>query len=131
MAVDTGSAKAKDAAKAVADAAAAATEPEEVDEKEVGKTQDGGNMLSAEMVGLAKKLPEKDDVQKAIKAAMLAKNPQEEVKNKVKVVKASPDAEETPSGAALVAVEGISDDDERRRAYRAVKTAVRSGVLEP
>ena len=47
-------------------------------------------MLSPEMVGLAKKLPEKDDVQKAIKAGMLAKNPQEEVKNKVKVVKASP-----------------------------------------
>ena len=130
MALDTGSTKAKEAAKAIADAAAEATEPESVDEKELGKTQDGGLMISAEMAGLAKKLPEKDNVQKATKAAMLAKTPQAEVKEKVKVVKASPDSEETPSGAALAAVEGISDDEERRKAYRAVKMAMRSGVLE-
>lgn len=128
MALDT---KAQAAASAIAEAAADAGSPEPVDEKEVGKTDDGGLMLSPEMVGRAKKLPEKDNVQKAVKAAMLAKNPQAEVKEKVKVVKASPDAEETPSGAALVAVEGISDDEKRRKSYQAVKTAMRHGVIEP
>jgi hypothetical protein len=86
-------------------------------------------MVSPEYVGLAKRLPEKDEVQKAVKAGMLAKNPHAEHKAKVRAVKASPDADETPSGAALVATEGITDDDERAAGYRAVKSAMRHGVI--
>lgn len=107
-------------------AQAAAAEVEPVDEKDVGHS-DAGKMVSEEYVALAKKLPEKDEVQKAVKAGMLAKNPKEEHKAKVRVVKASPNADETPSGQALIASEGIADDTKRAAAYRAVKSAVRHG----
>jgi hypothetical protein len=76
---------------------------------------------------LAEKLPEKDDVQKATKAAMLADTPQEEVKEKVKAVKGSPDAADTPSGGALIKVAGIADTIERGEAYTREKTAIRHG----
>lgn len=76
---------------------------------------------------LAKDLPEKDEVQKATKAAMLADTTQAEVKEKVKAVKASPNAEETPSGAAMIKVAGISDDTKRGEEYAREKTAKRWG----
>lgn len=126
MALNTGTVK---AVKAVADAAAEASNPTEVDESDIGHS-DSGRMVSAEYVGLARKLPENDPVQKAIKEGMLAKTPHAEHKAKVKVVKASPNAEETPSGAALVATEDITDDAKRAAAYRSVKAAMRHGVIE-
>jgi hypothetical protein len=76
---------------------------------------------------LAEDLPEKDEVQKATKAAMLAETPAEEVKHKLKVVEASPNAEDTPSGYALKAVASIADDEERGEKYTAHKSARRWG----
>lgn len=78
---------------------------------------------------LAEDLPEKDDVQKATKAAMLADSGDKEAKEKVKVVKASPNAEETPSGAALMKTAGISNDQKRGEAYAREKTARRWGYV--
>lgn len=126
MALDT---KATEAASAIAKAAADAMD-EKVDTKDIGTSEDGV-ITPVEMIPAAKKLPEKDPVQKAIKAGMLAKSRHAEHKEKVKVVKASPNAEETPSGAALVATESISDDDKRAASYRAVKSAYRHGVINP
>jgi hypothetical protein len=83
----------------------------------------------AAMRELAKKLPEKDEVQKETKAAMLADTPQEEVKHKVKVVDASPNADETPSGYALKKVAGIADNIERGEEYTRHKTAKRWGYV--
>lgn len=125
MALDS---KANKVAQAVASSAAESAKLDDVSEKDVGHSK-SGKMVSEEYVANARKLPEKDEVQKAIKAGMLAKNPKEEHKAKVRVVKASPDAEETPSGAALVATEDIADDDERAAAYRAVKSAMRHGTI--
>lgn len=76
---------------------------------------------------LAEKLPEKDEVQKATKAAMLADSPGEEVKHKVAVVEASPNAEDTPSGYALKKVQGISSPSEQGEMYALHKTARRWG----
>lgn len=78
---------------------------------------------------LAEDLPEKDEVQKATKAAMLADNPKQEVAEKVKVVKASPNSEETPSGGAMVKVAGVSDNIERGERYAREKTARRWGYV--
>ena len=78
---------------------------------------------------LAERLPEKDDVQKATKAAMLASDPGEEVKEKVKAVEASPDAADTPSGAAMIAVQNIASHTERGEVYAQVKAAYRHGVV--
>lgn len=78
---------------------------------------------------LAEDLPEKDEVQKATKAAMLADSGSQEAKEKVKAVKASPNAEETPSGHALMKTAGISDDQKRGEAYAREKTAKRWGYV--
>jgi hypothetical protein len=91
----------------------------------------GGLMVTPEYAEQAKRLPEKDTVQRAYKDAMLADNPQEEVAAKVVVVQESPNADETPSGHALLEVEGIADDEERRRAYRKAKAERRWGGGEP
>lgn len=76
---------------------------------------------------LARDLPERDSVQKAYKQQMLASDPQAEHKAKVKIVEASPDAEETPSGYALKKTAGISHDTERGEAYAREKSARRWG----
>jgi hypothetical protein len=78
---------------------------------------------------LAEDLPENDEVQKAYKAAMLAETAQEEARHKAKAVKASPHAEETPSGAALVKVVNISNDQRRGEAYLREKSARRWGYV--
>lgn len=78
---------------------------------------------------LAEKLPEKDEVQKAHKAAMLADKPQTEVKEKVKIVDASPDAPDTPSGYAVKKVAGIADNVERGEKYLLHKSARRWGYV--
>jgi hypothetical protein len=76
---------------------------------------------------LAEDLPENDAVQKAYKEAMTAEDPQKEAKAKAKVVDESPDASETPSGAALKKVVGVSNDTERGEKYLEHKTAKRWG----
>lgn len=78
---------------------------------------------------LAAALPEKDDVQKAYKEAMTATDHGKEAKAKAKVVDASPDADETPSGAALKKVAGVSHDTERGEKYAREKTARRWGYV--
>lgn len=73
-------------------------------------------------------LPEEDAVQKATKAAIQADregDKQKEAKEKAKAVKASPDAEDTPSGHALKEAAGISDDEKRSEAYQAARRAKR------
>lgn len=77
----------------------------------------------------AEALPEKDEVQKQIKKGMLATDAQTEARAKAKVVDESPNADETPSGIALKAVAGISDDVKRGEEYARIKTAVRSGYV--
>lgn len=79
----------------------------------------------------AEALPEKDEVQTEIKAAMLADTAQEEAKHKANVVDASPDAADTPSGAALKATAGIKDNRERGEEYARVKSAKRWGYVHP
>ncbi len=77
----------------------------------------------------AESLPEKDEVQQAYKAAFLADSTQAEVREKVKVVDASPNSEETPSGHALRKVAGIAHDQERGERYAREKTARRWGYV--
>ncbi|MDP9145910.1 MAG: hypothetical protein M3N43_14675 [Actinomycetota bacterium] len=79
----------------------------------------------------AEALPEKDEVQTEIKAAMLAETGQEEAEHKANVVDASPNSADTPSGAALKATAGISDNRERGEEYARVKSAVRWGYVHP
>ncbi len=79
----------------------------------------------------AEALPEKDDVQKGVKEAMLADTGQEEAEAKADVVAASPDAADTPSGGALEAVKGISDNVERGEAYAREKSMRRWGYVTP
>lgn len=79
----------------------------------------------------AEALPEKDDVQKATKEAMLADTGQEEAEAKAKVVDASPNAAETPSGVALKETAGISDNVERGNEYARIKSAARWGYIHP
>lgn len=79
----------------------------------------------------AEALPEKDEVQKEVKAAMLADTGQEEAKHKAKVVDASPNAADTPSGYALKETAGISDNVKRGEEYARVKSSVRWGYVHP
>jgi hypothetical protein len=90
---------------------------------------DAGAGSPPTMEAAAEALPEKDEVQKAHKDAMTADSTDEEVKAKVRVVKASPDAAETPSGGALIAVQGISDPVEQGEAYAREKSARRFGSV--
>jgi hypothetical protein len=77
----------------------------------------------------AEALPEKDEVQVGIKEAMLADTGQEEASAKADVVAASPDAPDTPSGGALEATKGISDNVERGEAYAREKSQRRWGYV--
>jgi hypothetical protein len=78
---------------------------------------------------LAEDLPAKDEVQKAYKAQFLADDKQTEAKEKVKAVKASPDADETPSGHGLIKSAGVSNDTKRGEDYLKHKTAKRWGYV--
>lgn len=77
----------------------------------------------------AEELPEKDPVQKAVKAAMLADDAQTEAKEKAKVVAESPDSPDTPSGFALQKTAGIADDVKRGEEYARIKSAKRWGYV--
>lgn len=69
----------------------------------------------------------------AYRDQITAKSAQDEAKAKAKRVEsdASPDAQDTPSGAALSAVAGISDDAKRGEAYARAHDAVRRGTVAP
>ena len=92
---------------------------------------DAGAGAPAAQREAAEALPEKDDVQKHIKKAMLAEDAQTEAKEKAAVVDLSPNADETPSGFALKKVAGISDDVKRGEEYARQKSAVRWGYVHP
>jgi hypothetical protein len=112
--------------RAAADTATANTDPKV--ETDV-KTADLGVSTPQAMHVLAENLPEKDPVQKAHKEALLADSPQAEAKAQVKIVDESPNADATPSGAALKKVAGVSNDTERGERYAREKTAVRWGYV--
>ena len=91
---------------------------------------DAGAGAPAAMREAAEDLPEGDPVKDAIKAAMLAEDAQTEAKEKAKVVDdSSTGAEDTPSGFALKAVTGISDDVKRGEEYARIKSAKRHGFV--
>ena len=91
---------------------------------------DLGPEMPASMRKLAEKLPEKDEVQRAYKAQMLAMDMQKAAKEKVKIVDASPDADETPSGYALKKSAGVAHDADRGEEYALHKSARRWGYVK-
>ena len=95
----------------------------------VEKVLDAGAGVPESYVEAAEALPEHDDVQKATKAAMLAETGQEEAQEKAKVVEASPNAADTPSGYALQETAGIADNVERGNEYARIKSAKRWGYV--
>ncbi len=92
---------------------------------------DEGAGVPAAYEEAAEALPEKDEVQKETKAAMLADSAQEEAQHKANVVEASPNASDTPSGYALKEVAGISDPVEQGNEYARLKAAKRWGYVTP
>ena len=112
------------------DAPGANAEPHAATEKEVhAALADLGPEMPRSMQALAEDLPEKDEVQKAYKKQMLAQDMQVAAKEKVKIVDASPDADDTPSGYALKKVAGIAHDGDRGEAYARHKSAKRWGYI--
>lgn len=106
------------------------SEPKPATEKQVHDAlADLGPEMPRSMRVLAEELPEKDEVQKAYKAQMLAEDMQVATKEKVKIVNASPDADDTPSGYALKKVAGIAHDGDRGEAYAKHKSAKRWGYI--
>lgn len=95
----------------------------------INEAIDAGAGAPAAMRNAAEDLPERNAVQKAIKAAMLATDAQTEAKEKAKVVKLSPDSPETPSGGALLETADIADDLERGEEYSRIKSAIRHGYV--
>lgn len=93
------------------------------------KIADVGKPTPESLRDLAKDLPENDPVQKAYKAAMLADSAQQEAREKVKIVDASPNAGDTPSGHAIKKAAGVSNDAERGEKYLQEKTARRWGHI--
>ncbi len=90
---------------------------------------DAGAGVPESYVEAAEALPEHDDVEKAVKAAMLAETGQEEAQEKAKVVDASPNSIDTPSGYALKETAGISDNVKRGEEYARIKSAKRWGYV--
>lgn len=118
------------AKKAAADEAVVVVEPVETSEKDAhAALADLGPEMPPALRELAKDLPERDEVQRAYKAQMLADDMQDAAKEKVKVVKASPDAIDTPSGYALTKAAGIAHDADRGEAYARHKSAKRWGYV--
>jgi hypothetical protein len=77
----------------------------------------------------AEALPERDDVQTAIKEGLTADDTGTEAEAKARVVELSPDSPDTPSGYALQKTAGIGDPVERGEAYAREKTAKRWGYV--
>lgn len=97
----------------------------------VEEVLDAGAGVPDSYLEAAEALPEKDEVQKEVKAGMLAETGQEEAKHKAAVVDASPNAADTPSGYALKETAGIKDNVERGNEYARVKSSVRWGYIHP
>lgn len=74
-------------------------------------------------------LPEKDAVQKAYKDQILADNPSEEMAAKATIIEESPDASETPSGAALLRVKGEKSPSAAGERYARLKSMFRWGTV--
>ena len=91
---------------------------------------DAGAGAPRAMRQAAEELPEKDAVQQAYKKQLTADDTQTEVDAKVTIVEESPDADDTPSGAALLAVQGESDPIKQGQEYARKKAAVRRGSAE-
>jgi hypothetical protein len=117
--------------KADAPTASKKTASDEQTEEAVEDVLDAGAGAPAGYEEAAEALPEKDEVQKAHKDALLAETGQEEAQAKARIVDASPDAADTPSGAALKEVADIEDNTERGEKYAQVKSAVRWGYVHP
>jgi hypothetical protein len=95
----------------------------------VEKVIDAGAGAPDALRQAAEDLPERNEVQKAIKEGMLATDAQTEAKAKAKVVDLSPDSADTPSGYALKETAGIADDIERGEEYARIKAAKRQGYV--
>lgn len=80
---------------------------------------------------IAERMNEKDEGQKLHKEALLADSPKEQAEKKAAIVDISPDAAETPSGAALKKVAGISDNVLRGLHYAYEKAIRRWAPPEP
>jgi hypothetical protein len=100
-------------------------------DKALQQVTDAGAGVPDSMEAAAEDLPEQDEVQEATKDGMLAESAQDEAEAKVKAVDASPNAAETPSGAALKETAGIADNKERGEEYARVKSAHRWGYVHP
>lgn len=102
----------------------------DADHKAINEVIDAGAGAPEAMREAAEDLPEGDPVKDNIKAAMLADDAQSEAKHKAAVVDdSSTGAEDTPSGYALKAVAGISDDVKRGEEYARIKSAKRHGMV--
>lgn len=106
-----------------------ALDPTPVEVKTDDKTANLPPSTPASLRRLAEDLPENDAVQKAYKEAMTAEDSAKEAKAKAKAVSESPNASDTPSGAALKKVAGVSNDTERGEKYLREKTAHRWGYV--
>jgi len=95
----------------------------------IEKVLDAGAGVPDSYIEAAEALPEHDEVEKATKAAMLAETGQEEAQEKAKVVDASPNSIDTPSGFALKATAGIKDNIARGNEYARIKSAKRWGYI--
>jgi hypothetical protein len=91
------------------------------------KSANLGPANPAEVRRLAEALPEKDAVQKAYKDALTTEDPQAEARAYLKVAEESPDAMGTPSGYALKASAGESNDTARGEKYERAKQEKRWG----
>lgn len=106
-----------------------APDPGPVEVQTDQKTADVGPPTPFSLRELAKDLPERDAVEKAVKQGMLADSAQAEARAKAKVVDESRDAGDTPSGHALKKVTGVGNDTDRGERYLREKTAKRWGYV--
>lgn len=91
------------------------------------KTANLGPANSQEMRRLAEDLPERDSVQKAYKDALTTEDPHTEARAYLKAAEESPNAMDTPSGHALKASIGESNDTVRGEKYAKAKAEARWG----
>lgn len=118
-----------------ANPSASMSEPKPADkatvEKATKEVLDAGAGVPPSLQDAAEALPERDTVQKAYKKQALAQSVKEEVAAKKVIVEESPDAAETPSGGALLAVAGISDPVKQGEQYSREKAMRRHGYIPP
>jgi hypothetical protein len=88
---------------------------------------DAGAGAPASVEDAAADLPTKDKVQQAYHQQLNADSVAEEVAAKKTIVEESPDADETPSGAALLEVAAESDPVKQGEEYTKAKMRVRTG----